>query len=296
MKKRSLLLFIIFFTSYLYAQKFEIIREYKFGNPIAYTETWDPIEGGHPGIYRLQVWNNKFLILNEGLYSWHLTDDLTQLVKFDNIHFPNTFYYTNEIMLFGEPSDLKLLNVYTKSKDLTKPDYILDFNKDIITGEGGIYYTEGKLFFAGGYFELLPDGQIKYHNDQQTKKEMEEGLAEHLGIVNDDEGIYFGETCITTSYPPNYKYYWKDIKIITDKYKNLGSIGSYIGTDKKGISYFYKLTNSANEKRPRNNPDLPITVLICALDSWTHEACVISLPEGDWNPSRNKNGLIAVCS
>ena len=35
------------------------------------------------------------------------------------------------------------------------------------------------------YWELLPDGKTKFHNATQTKQEMENGLAEHLGISTD---------------------------------------------------------------------------------------------------------------
>ena len=295
MRKNILLFIFLLIAGSCFSQQFEVIREYKFGTLISYTETWDPIEGGHPGIYNIKLWNNNFLILNESLYAWHLADDITQKVKFDDVHFPTTNFYTNEILVLGEPSYKKELYIYTESKKLTEPNYILDLSKNIISGQGGYYYTENKLFINGVYWELLPGGKTVFHDAEQTKKEMENGLAEHLGI-SDDDGIYFGETCITTNYPPNYKYYWNNIKILTDKYKNIGTIGTFLGTDKKGISYFYKFINSANEDRPTRNPDLPITVLISALDSWTHEAEVISLPAGDWNPARNENGLIAVCS
>ena len=242
MRKNILLFIFLLIAGSCFSQQFEVIREYKFGTLISYTETWDPIEGGHPGIYNIKLWNNNFLILNESLYAWHLADDITQTVKFDDVHFPTTNFYTNEILVLGEPSYKKELYIYTESKKLTEPNYILDLSKNIISGQGGYYYTENKLFINGVYWELLPGGKTVFHDAEQTKKEMENGLAEHLGI-SDDDGIYFGETCITTNYPPNYKYYWNNIKILTDKYKNIGTIGTFLGTDKKGISYFYKFIN-----------------------------------------------------
>ena len=300
MRKNILLFLFLLIAGSCFSQQFEVIREYKFGNPISYTENWDPIEGGHPGIYNIKLWNNNFLILNESLYAWHLADDIKQKVKFDNVHFPTTNFYTNEILVLGEPSYKKELYVYTESKKLTEPNYILDLSKNIISGQGGYYYTENKFFINGVYWELLPGGKTVFHDEEQTKKEMEDGLAEHLGIQEKWGGIYFGENRITNTEAPLFNEIANEVVIKTTKYSYLPS-GSWIwwtclGTDKKGITYYFSWWADEESSKAEKNPDIPFKLYFGALDSWNKEFYITELPAGDWNPARNENGLIAVCS
>ncbi len=298
--KKITFLFIIFLTNiFLYAQKFEVIKELRFGHPIEYYEESDPNEGKTAGIASICFKDNVFYILDNSKDTWISLADINDKYTAQYLDGAIKTTFNNGVYLYGNFKEGYELNLIIKNKELNYPDYRI-IVQEKIDEFSSIIYSENRLFSTKYdksliYWELLPEGKTIYHNAEQTKKEMEDGMAEHLGIT-DDDGIYFGETCITTNYPPNYKYYWNSVKILTDKYNNIGSIGTFLGTDKKGISYFYKFINSANEKRPINNPDLPITVLISALDSWTHEVEVISLPAGDWNPPRNKNGLIAVCS
>ena len=300
MKRFFLICFFITIGINIFAQKFEVIKELPFGNPIEYYEESDPNEGMTAGICSLNIKNNYFYINDSSNYEWKSLQDLNDRFNIDNRYCFRATKCNELSYIYGGIEKGYGINVLIKSTSLKKPDYRITLQENLVDLFYGLYITENKLFAQTEnelivYWELLPEGKTVFHNAEQTKNEMEEGLAEHLGIT-DDDGIYFGETCITTNYPPNYKYYWNNVKILTEKYNNIGSIGTFLGTDKKGISYFYKFINSANEKRPINNPDLPITVLISALDSWTHEAEVISLPAGDWNPPRNENGLIAVCS
>ncbi len=299
MWKNILLILFLVIAGSCFAQKFEVIRELPFGEPIEYYEESDPNEGKTAGIASICFKDNVFYILDNSKDTWISLADINDKYTAQYLDGAIKTTFNNGVYLYGNFKEGYELNLIIKNKELNYPDYSI-IVQEKIDEFSSIIYSENRLFSTKYdksliYWELLPEGKTIYHNAEQTKKEMEDGMAEHLGIT-DDDGIYFGETCITTNYPPNYKYYWNSVKILTDKYNNIGSIGTFLGTDKKGISYFYKFINSANEKRPINNPDLPITVLISALDSWTHEVEVISLPAGDWNPPRNKNGLIAVCS
>lgn len=302
MKKKLILTISLLCNSLIFAQKFEVIKEIKFGDPIKYYEKWDPVEGSHPGIYQIQNWKNAIILYDKDNHRYINLNDYNQSKGYDSLYNVVSYCQNNNLLVLGEKGSINQIDIYKNSYDIQNPDYTIDFNniKDKFTFT--LYYTENKLFAKVDsnsfvYWELLPEGKTVFHNEEQTKYELEDGLAKQLGIVIDSEGVYFGETCIDFVMPPNYKSYWKDISIITEKYKGFGKkFGGCLGTDKRGLSYFDMYKNSANDKRPKKNPNLPITVYISVLDPWTHNLYMIELPEGNWNPVRNEDGLIASLS
>lgn len=298
MKKLILSVIFLLNTIFIFAQKFEVTKEIKFGQPIKYYENWDPVEGGNPGIYQMQSWKNQLILFDTDNHFYFNLENPNQKREYKSLYNILSFSQNDEILVLGEKGSINKIDIYTKSKNITQPDYSIDYSDVKDKFSFSLYYTENKLFSNGNsgliYWELLPDGKTKFHNATQTKQEMENGLAEHLGISIDDEGLYFGDTSVSFTNPPNYKNYWKEVSIVTEQYQSFGKkFGGCMGVDKRGLAYFNLYKNSANDKRPLKNPNLPIQVYISVLDPWTHQVYMIELPEGNWNPARNENGLIA---
>lgn len=70
--KKITFLFIIFLTNiFLYAQKFEVISEFKFNNKISYYEDWIDDDGYHaPGISELFVIDKIIYAYNYSQSEW----------------------------------------------------------------------------------------------------------------------------------------------------------------------------------------------------------------------------------
>ena len=300
MKKAIFIVLASLMAFCAFAQEFEVIKQINFGEPIRYYEKWNQIEGGHPGIYQIQSWKGQLILLDNDKHCYFNLDNPNQKREYNSLFNLISFCQKDEILVLGEKGSINKIDIYTKSGDISKPDYSIDYTDIKDTFDFTLYYTENKLFSKIGertfvYWELLPEGKTKFHDRIQTKNELEDGLAERLGIVFDSsDDIYFGETCVRLATPPNYKNYWKEVSIATEKYQRFDKkFGGCMGVDKRGFAYFNMYKNSANDKRPLKNPNLPIQVYISVLDSWTHQLYMIELPEGNWNPARNEDGLIA---
>ncbi len=302
--KRIVLFFLCMINlSFLFAQKFEVTKEIKFGQPIKYYENWDPVEGGNPGIYQMQSWKNQLILFDTDNHLYFNLENPNQKREYKSLYNILSFSQNDEILVLGEKGSINKIDIYTKSKNITQPDYSIDYSDVKDKFSFSLYYTENKLFSNGNsgliYWELLPDGKTKFHNTTQTKQEMENGLAEHLGLKKIGSQKYFGDNCINVKKAPNFANYWKNISIRNEKYewlsKSFSTAFSYEGTDKKGLSYYSAIGNGFNINLS-THPEIPYEFIVAVLDPWTYEVYICELPAGDWNPVRNSNGLIAMNS
>ena len=305
--KKIVFLSVIFLlnTIFIFAQKFEVIKEIKFGEPIPYYETWDPIEGGHPGIYQMQNWKGQIILFDKDNKNYLNLNDFGQKKHYESLFNIVSYCQNNQILVLGEVGNINQFDLYITSNEINKPDYTLDIS-DIKQEDywGLVYYTEEKFFLKVGkksfvYWDLLPDGKTKFHDSTQTQYELEDGLAERLGISIELGEVYFGENSMDLRTAPNYKNYWKDIKIKNEKYewlsKSFSTAFSYEGTDKRGLSYYSAVGNGFNMDLS-THPEIPFEYIVAVLDPWTHEVFIVELPKGDWNPARNSEGFIAMNS
>jgi hypothetical protein len=146
-------------------------------------------------------------------------------------------------------------------------------------------------------WKLLGNGKSEYYNAKQTQEMLDSGLAEKVGLTTNKKRtiFYFGEFNATSGYGPNYTNIRNSLTFKTSGYEDRTTLqywGTYIGTDKQGLSYYYEsnLTDSGY-----NGKDL-LELNIAVLDPWEKEVNVIELPAGDWDPERRAGGLIARCS
>ena len=304
--KKITFLFIIFLTNiFLYAQKFEIIKELPFGELIDYYEESDPNEGMTAGIKSLSIKKNSFYINDSSNYEWKSLQNINDRFNIDNRYCFRATKSNELAYIYGGIEKGYDLNILINSEILKKPDYRITLQENLADLFYGLYITENKLFAQTEnetivYWELLPGGKTVFHDAEQTKKEMEDGMAEHLGIQEKWGGIYFGENRITNTEAPLFNEIANEVVIKTTEYNYLPS-GSWIwwsclGTDKKGITYYFSWWVDEESSKAEKNPDIPFKLYFGALDSWNKEFYITELPAGDWNPPRNKNGLIAVCS
>ena len=93
--KKITFLFIIFSTNILlYAQKFEVIKELPFGEPIEYYEESDPNEGMTAGICSLNIKNNFFYINDSSNYEWKSLQDINDRFNINNKYLMYRIYDT----------------------------------------------------------------------------------------------------------------------------------------------------------------------------------------------------------
>ena len=304
MKKNILIVLFLIIASSCFAQKFEVIKELRFGHPIEYYEESDPNEGKTAGIASICFKDNVFYILDNSKDTWISLADINDKYTAQYLDGAIKTTFNNGVYLYGNFKEGYELNLIIKNKELNYPDYRI-IVQEKIDEFSSIIYSENRLFSTKYdksliYWELLPEGKTIYHAAEQTKKEMEDGLAEQLGIQEKWGGIYFGENRITNTEAPLFNEIANEVVIKTTKYSYLPS-GSWIwwsclGTDKKGITYYFSWWADEESSKAEKNPDIPFKLYFGALDSWNKEFYITELPEGDWNPPRNKNGFIAVCS
>ena len=281
------------------AQKFEVIQEYAFDDFLQYYEEWPDDEGYNPsGLTFMLSYKDNFLLKNSSNSQWFYSEEKYRKIekKITDIH-----KVVNGIMYISFEDSV---GVYIESSDIRKPDYLLSIDKK----EFPDYIPDVKFMSEGMVFaqttertliswKLLENGKSEYYNAKQTQEMLDSGLAKKLGLTKNKSGstFYFGEFNITSGYGPNYSKIINSLTFKTPGYEGRTTLqywGTFIGTDKQGLSYYYEsnLTDS-----DYNGKDL-LHVNIAVLDPWTKEVNIIELPAGDWDPSRNAGGLIARCS
>jgi len=283
------------------AQKFEVIREYPFDDFLQYYEDWpDDIGYSSPGLVKIISFKNRLLIMNDANTQCFYGDKEYEIIP-EDIHYE--FKVINGVLFLTFKDSIR---VYFDSLDISKPNYILPIDKKefptfILTAN---FMTEGMVFAQTNEdklisWKLLGNGKSEYYNAKQTQEMLDSGLAEKIGLSTNKTGtnFFFGEFNATSGSGPNYINIMNDLTIKTEKYSSFDGLSSFhdIGTDKNGLSYFYRFKYNG-KKYALEDPDNPIEVLIAVLDPWTKEVNIIELPAGDWDPSRNAGGLIARCS
>ena len=303
MKKKILVLLVaITMGVSVVAQKFEVIREYPFDDFLQYYEEWPDDDGYEaPGITNMVNIAGDIYIYIENKNEW---------VKADKTEYKQTSLkevgihtQTEEVMYVKEKN--KRLKIYINKIDFGSPSYILDLEPNTYyKGSKCVYFTEGMVFAQTNNdklvsWKLLGEGKSEYYNAEKTEELLEEGLAEKVGLTTNARrtNFFFGEFNATSGSGPNYINIMNDLTIKTEKYSSFNGLSSFhdIGTDKNGISYFYRFKYNG-KKYALDDPDNPIIVLIGILDPWEKEVNVIELPAGDWDPERRAGGLIARCS
>ena len=279
------------------AQKFEVIREYPFDDFLQYYEEWPDVEGyNSPGLSCVINFKDIFFVKNNSINQWFYAD--TKYIKVTK-KIGDERKVVNGVMYIDFE---KSIGVYIDSTDIYKPDYILEYANEFSYVPSVKFMTEGMVFAQTTErtlisWKLLENGKSEYYNAKQTQEMLDSGLAEKVGLTKNKSGstFYFGEFNITSGYGPNYANIINSLTFKTPGYEDRTTLqywGTFIGTDKQGLSYYYEsnLTDS-----DYNGKDL-LHVNIAVLDPWTKEVNIIELPAGDWDPSRNAGGLIARCS
>ena len=304
-KNKFLSILLIFLTSsVLYSYKFEIINEISFDNFFQYYENWPDDKGySGPGIRWLINYNGDFFGRNEANNKGFLIRN-------------NSIEKINDDMSYYEKSmeDICVINttknrkIFLNKIDYNNPDYIIpdpDINSMNELYARRLWYTENYIFAQTGKYdlicwELLSNGEVKYHDYYETQDMLIDGLQEKLGIETDEFGdYYFGEFSMYKNDYPNVRNIWKENTFLTpgyENYKNTIQWSYILGTTKNGLSLSWGV-------KPRDNinfmfnPDYPMILFIAVLDPWKNEVNVIELEPGTWNPPRDKErGLIASMS
>ena len=281
----------------IFAQKFEVIREYPFDDFLQYYEDWPDDEGyNSPGLSFIINFKDVFYVKNNSINQWFYAD--TKYIKITK-KIGDERKVVNGVMYIDFENSI---GVYLCSTDIYKPDYILEYANEFSYVPSVKFMSEGMVFAQTTErtlisWKLLENGKSEYYNAKQTQEMLDSGLAKKLGLTKNKSGstFYFGEFNITSGYGPNYSKIINSLTFKTPGYEERTTLqywGTFIGTDKQGLSYYYEsnLTDS-----DYNGKDL-LHVNIAVLDPWTKEVNIIELPAGDWDPSRNAGGLIARCS
>ena len=300
MKKKILVLMALMMSVGMYAQKFEVIREYPFDDFLQYYEEWpDDMGYNSPGLTFILSYKDKLLLKNSANSQWFFAEEKYRKIE---ERIKDTHKVVNGVLYLEFAGSI---GVYIESTDINNPDYILDYDKEEYPhyAPSVDYMTEDMIFAQTSEDELvswklLGEGKSEYYNAEKTEELLEEGLAEKVGLTKDKyNSYYFGEFDATNPDVPNVKNIWKELNFKTpgyEKYKNMQSF-FYIGTDKKGLGYYWRYKYNGVTVAIKD-PYNPIEVVIAVLDPWKKEVNVIELPAGDWDPERRAGGLIARCS
>ena len=178
MKRFFLICFFITIGINIFAQKFEVIKELPFGNPIEYYEESDPNEGKTAGISSICLKDDVFYILDNSKDTWISLEDTNDKYTAQYLDGAIKTSFYNGVYLYGNFKQGYELNIIIKNKKLNAPDYRVSVQEKI-DEFSSIIYSENCLFTTTYdrsivYWELLPDGKTVYHDTVQTKKEMEE--------------------------------------------------------------------------------------------------------------------------
>lgn len=295
MKKHIVFLCLFLFSSlHLFSQKLEIIKTFKFDEPIQYYEEFDINEGCRCGFSQFCVINDVFVFGDKstGKIYWCDLNNISMLYTPKDIYSNFKFYKTNDFFIYAEKNDSYLFtDIYN---NLLKEDYQIYLEDNQSFHSGGFYFSDSKFFMQTEYdelvyWDLLNNGRTIYRGS--IKKDFEK----QYGIRLSGNYYYFGDTSISVNCPPYYWENWDKVSIQTEKYKNLifHEIFSYLGTDINGISYYFTYPEFS-EIDYETHPDIDYKIAIAVVDSWNRQAYVIDLPDGSINPARNEKGVIAV--
>ena len=194
MKKKILVLMALMMSVGMYAQKFEVIREYPFDNFLQYYEEWPDDDGYEaPGITNMVNIAGDIYIYIENKNEW---------VKADKAEYKQTSLkevgihtQTEEVMYVKEKN--KRLKIYINKIDFGSPSYILDLEPNTYyKGSKCVYFTEGMVFAQTNNdklvsWKLLGEGKSEYYNAEKTEELLEEGLAEKVGLTTNKKRTIF---------------------------------------------------------------------------------------------------------
>ena len=303
MKKKILVLMALMMSVGMYAQKFEVIREYPFDDFLQYYEEWpDDIGYSSPGLVEIVSFKNRLLVMNDAKYKCFYGDEKYEIIPEYIYH---DFKVINNVLYINFKDTI---GVYFDSLDINKPNYILPIDKKefptfVLTAN---FMSEGMVFAQTDYDELvswklLGEGKSEYYNAKKTEELLEEGLAEKVGLNIYSNDIYFGENCVTCDKAPYVKAKIP-MKILDEKYKDFpirkyGKGFHYLGTDKNCLSYFYYLNDPTQVTGlAERSGEAFVVNIVCADNFEKTFQTVATLPAGDWDPERRAGGLIARCS
>lgn len=301
MMKKKLFFFLSFlYTCNLFSKDLEIVKIFKFNEPISYYEDSDSFEGHSCGISKLFFFQNSLYIFDYGSQIIYEAENMKNFTKADK---SIDFLYleaSEDFLFYGTQRENSNFFLNIDNKELENPEFRFLQTYSLTVFSKGCYLTENKFFSQTiddklVYWDLLDNGKSIFHNERDTNNKVQNGFFNSLGVKQLGNVYYAGDSCISIGEAPGYHDYWDKITIRTKEYENLkfNDIAVYIGTDKKGLSYY------------KFNPDLssgyefdsgiPYKESIIVLDPWTHEAYINDLQDGALNPARNENGLIALC-
>ena len=114
MKKLILSVIFLLNTFFIFAQKFEVTKEIKFGQPIKYYENWDPVEGGNPGIYQMQSWKIQLILFDTDNHFYFNLENQNQKREYKSLYNILSFSQNDEILVLGEKGSINKIDIYTK--------------------------------------------------------------------------------------------------------------------------------------------------------------------------------------
>lgn len=288
----------------MYAQKFEVIREYPFDDFLQYYEEWPDDEGyGPAGIYYLQDISGKIYAFSMSSSNWFEAKNPYEIKEEYGNGYIRVFN-NNKSCYFLRNGEIR---IYLDDFVYENYDYLLKIEEGVyIKDYHTIYYTEDMIFFQTSdnkliSWKLLENGKSEYYNAKQTQEMLDSGLAKKLGYSIHNNDIYFGENCVSRDTAPYVKAQIP-MTILDEEYKDFsvrkyGKGFRYLGTDKNGLSYFYYLNDPTQVTGLAERSGKPLVVNIVCADNFEKTfQTVATLPAGDWDPSRNAGGLIARCS
>lgn len=141
MKKAIFIVLASLMAFCAFAQEFEVIKQINFGEPIRYYEKWNQIEGGHPGIYQIQSWKGQLILLDNDKHCYFNLDNPNQKREYNSLFNLISFCQKDEILVLGEKGSINKIDIYTKSGDISKPDYSIDYTDIKDTFDFTLYYT-----------------------------------------------------------------------------------------------------------------------------------------------------------
>ncbi len=281
------------------AQEFKIIKTFPFNQPFPYYETWDPYEGRRPGVRVLTITSkDNYIIRETGSNLWRVYDAMNNEQAVIVPTFFGSFQcLTGKSMLgFGDlGSPESTFYIFDESLGLQKPTYLIKAPTEleglnVINTQESPYLTGTTLFAltSGGdvvSWELLPNGRITYRNIDETKSWLAEGNAERLGYRKQGNRVFFGEF-VMGNRPLLAWRDWKSYTLPEGEFASLSDLGTYIGSDSRGLNYYY-FPYPMGSSIPSSMGGFPIVISI--VDTWTKKVYFRKYTSGIWNPPRRAN-------
>ncbi|MDA3850348.1 MAG: hypothetical protein PF447_03670 [Spirochaetaceae bacterium] len=304
MHKRLFTLSIFLISISLYSQNFEIVKTFQFDNPFRYYEEWDIIEGGGPGLYFFNITdeNNILMVDSPSLdfFKCDIQDNYSiEEVWEQDSSFIHIYQLNGWIVINISPG---VLRIY-KSDYLEEPAYIINTTNYIsddnpYSGDAP-YITEEKLFLNTKsnelvYFDLGENGNVIFHNTEETRQWFENGNEERIGHRLLDDDHFFGEIEMQAITYYTYAIY-KDLIFPNGPFEDLSRLRGFskIGYDSRGLNYYYAYGPPPVDFM-RMYSTSPFSLVIAVVDTWTRNVTFRILPQGDWDPPRNEEGFLGL--